>query len=94
MLSDLDEVTQQCNELHQSGRLRTLIGVGGDGTAAELVNRTPPGIPLTILPSGNENLLARHFRLGSSPEKCRQDRGRRAPALAAMRAARMTGSFW
>ena len=72
VLSDLDEVTQQCNELHQSGRLRTLIGVGGDGTAAELVNRTPPGIPFTILPSGNENLLARHFRLGSRPKSARR----------------------
>ncbi len=52
------------------GSLRTLVGVGGDGTAAELVNRTVPGVPLTIFPTGNENLLARHFGLGSSPEEC------------------------
>jgi len=44
------------------------VGVGGDGTAAELVNRTSPGLPLTLLPGGTENLLARYFRLGSSPE--------------------------
>jgi diacylglycerol kinase (ATP) len=70
VLSDLNEVAVRCNALHKEGRLRTLIGVGGDGTAAELVNRTVPGVPLTVLPSGNENLLARHFGLGSSPEEC------------------------
>jgi diacylglycerol kinase (ATP) len=70
VLSNLDAVADQSNRLHSHGCLRTLIGVGGDGTAAELVNRTLPGVPLTILPSGNENLLARHFGLGSSPEEC------------------------
>ena len=52
------------------GCLRTLIAVGGDGTAAELVNRTVPGLPLTVFPAGNENLLARHFGLGPTPEEC------------------------
>jgi diacylglycerol kinase family enzyme len=47
-----------------------LIGVGGDGTAAELVNRTVPGVPLTVFPSGNENLLARQYGLAPSPEEC------------------------
>lgn len=70
VLSDLDEVALRCNRLHAEGRLRALIAVGGDGTAAELVNRTLPGVPLTVLPSGNENLLARHFGLGPSPEEC------------------------
>ena len=69
-LSDLDEVAARSNRLHTEGSLRTLVGVGGDGTAAELVNRTLPGVPLTIFPTGNENLLARHFGLGSSPEEC------------------------
>ena len=44
--------------------------MGGDGTAAELVNRTVPGLPLTVFPAGNENLLARHFGLGPTPEEC------------------------
>jgi diacylglycerol kinase family enzyme len=70
VLTNLDEVATQSNCLHEQGRLRTLIGVGGDGTAAELVNRTLPGVPLTIFPAGNENLVARHFGLGSSPEEC------------------------
>jgi diacylglycerol kinase family enzyme len=69
-LSNLEEVAAQSNRLYGAGRLRTLIGVGGDGTAAELVNRTLPGVPLTIFPTGNENLLARHFGLGAAPEEC------------------------
>ena len=70
VLTDLDAVAAESNRLFAEGRLRTLIGVGGDGTAAELVNRTAPGVPLTIFPAGNENLLARHFGLGASPEEC------------------------
>jgi diacylglycerol kinase family enzyme len=66
--TDLDRVAQRANALHAERRLRALIGVGGDGTAAELVNRTVPGVPLTLLPSGNENLLARYLGLGKSPE--------------------------
>ena len=70
ILTDLNEVALRCNRLCNEGRLRALVGVGGDGTVAELVNRTAPGVPLTVLPSGNENLLARHFGLGPSPEEC------------------------
>ena len=58
------------NRWHGAGRLRALVGVGGDGTAAALVNRTPPGLPITMLPAGNENLLARYLRLGEGPEAC------------------------
>ena len=70
VLADLDQVALQANAWHAQGRLRALVGVGGDGTAAELVNRTVPGLPITMLPAGNENLLARHFHLGPSPEHC------------------------
>ncbi len=70
--TDLSEVADLANRWHGEGRLRALVGVGGDGTAAELVNRTEAGVPLTMLPSGNENLLARHLGLGASPESiCR-----------------------
>jgi diacylglycerol kinase (ATP) len=67
--TDLQRVTEQAAAIHAEGCLRALVGVGGDGTAAELVNRTPEGLPLTLLPSGNENLLARHLRLDPAPEK-------------------------
>ncbi len=65
----MQAVAERAIELHTRGDLRVLVGVGGDGTAAELVNRTPEGLPLTLLPGGNENLLARHLRLDPEPEK-------------------------
>jgi diacylglycerol kinase family enzyme len=67
--TELQTVTEKALELHAAGNLRVLVGVGGDGTAAELVNRTPEGLPLTLLPGGNENLLARHLGLRPEPEK-------------------------
>jgi len=66
--TDLDRVGERANQLHDQRRLRALVAVGGDGTAAELVNRTQNGLPLTLLPSGNENLLARYLNIGKSPE--------------------------
>ncbi len=70
VLTNLDEVAGEANRRFAEGCLRALIAVGGDGTAAELVNRTVPGLPLTVFPAGNENLLARHFDLGPTPEEC------------------------
>ena len=67
IFDDLDEIAQAANQSHARGQLRALIGVGGDGTAAELVNRTQPGLPITLMPAGNENLLARHLRLDPEP---------------------------
>jgi len=69
LLSDLDEVIEKTNTLYTAGKLRALIGVGGDGTAATFVNRTQPGTPITLLSAGTANLLAKHFRLPSRPEK-------------------------
>ena len=72
VLTDLSEVCDLANESYSVGHLRVLVGVGGDGTAAELVNRTVAGLPLTMIPAGNENLLARYLNLASTPESiCR-----------------------
>ena len=68
MFTDLGEATAQANRWHAEGCLRTLVGAGGDGTAAELANRTAEGVPLTLLPAGNSNLLARYFRLCTDPD--------------------------
>jgi diacylglycerol kinase (ATP) len=68
--TNLDEIATEANGLFSAGQLRALVAVGGDGTAAELVNRTLPGVPLTILPAGNENLVARHLGLGPTPDEC------------------------
>lgn len=65
----LEEVCLRANQLHAEGRLRALVGAGGDGTAAELLNRTIPGVPVTLLPAGTANLLAKHYELPGSPEK-------------------------
>jgi diacylglycerol kinase family enzyme len=41
-------------------RVRCVIAAGGDGTFNEAMNRAP-GVPLAVLPVGNENLVAKHF---------------------------------
>jgi diacylglycerol kinase family enzyme len=69
VLTDLELLCRLANQLHAQGVLRAVVGVGGDGTAAELVNRTDPGVPITLLPSGTANLLARHLHLSSQPEE-------------------------
>ena len=68
VFTDLAAATSQANHWHAEGSLRTLVGVGGDGTAAELVNRTDEGLPLTLFPAGNSNLLARYLRMTKDPE--------------------------
>lgn len=69
ILTDLDEVGEKANVLHAESRLRALVGVGGDGTAAELINRTAPGTPFTILAAGNANLIAKYYRIGRTPRR-------------------------
>lgn len=68
LFTDLAAATQQANQWQAEGCLRTLVGAGGDGTAAELVNRTVEGVPITLLPAGNSNLLARYLHLSREPE--------------------------
>lgn len=45
---------------------RCLVAVGGDGTVSALVNEIPR-VPITVLPTGTENLFARHFHLSRDP---------------------------
>jgi len=68
LTTDLAEVTEKAERYFKNGELRTLVGVGGDGTAAELVNRTSPGVPVTLLSSGTANLIAKYLRLGKTPQ--------------------------
>lgn len=60
IVTDLEHAERFANQLHEQGRLRALVGAGGDGTLAELVNRTGPGTPLAIYPTGTANLVARY----------------------------------
>jgi diacylglycerol kinase family enzyme len=65
--TDLAQVTAEANRLHTEGNLRALVGIGGDGTAAVLANRTQDGVPLTLLAAGTANLLSKHFGFSAKP---------------------------
>lgn len=45
---------------------RYLVAVGGDGTVSALINERPR-VPISVLPSGTENLAAQHFGLKRNP---------------------------
>ncbi|NIL97785.1 MAG: hypothetical protein GTO53_08815 [Planctomycetales bacterium] len=57
---DLDGVRSRSDQLQADGRLRVVVGAGGDGTLHALLNRLAAGIPLAMLPLGTENLLAQY----------------------------------
>ncbi len=63
-LARLETVVQR---YHAHGELRAVVAGGGDGTIAEIVNRTAPDVPVTVYPLGTANLLANYFRLGRDP---------------------------
>ncbi|MGP0064909.1 MAG: diacylglycerol/lipid kinase family protein [Isosphaeraceae bacterium] len=50
------------------GSCRCLVAVGGDGTVSALLNERPLR-PVTVLPAGTENLVARHFGLRGDPRR-------------------------
>ncbi len=52
---------------NQDGSCRCLVAAGGDGTVAALINDSPR-CPVTVLPSGTENLFARNFRMVDRPD--------------------------
>jgi diacylglycerol kinase (ATP) len=64
---DLEDLTQRATAALAAGDLRCVVGVGGDGTFAAALNATPPGVPLTVLPTGTENLMARYLRWTKRP---------------------------
>ncbi len=58
--------------LHAADRLRAVVAAGGDGTATEVWNRLPPGVPVLPMPLGNENLLAGYLGFDRSVEEVAQ----------------------
>jgi diacylglycerol kinase family enzyme len=52
-------------QLPKNNPLRCIVAAGGDGTAADVINRYPQ-IPVAVLPLGTENLLARYCGLTRS----------------------------
>lgn len=62
-LDSFQGLEQQATKLSSAGRLRAAIAVGGDGTVGAVLNATPPGTPIAIVPAGTENLLAKYLEI-------------------------------
>jgi diacylglycerol kinase family enzyme len=67
--ADLSAVAARASAMSEQGRLRAVVGAGGDGTANELLNRLAPGIPVVMLPQGTENLLAKYLQTGRKSDE-------------------------
>ena len=52
----------------RTGGCQAVVVAGGDGTVSQVVNELPSGLPLAVLPLGNENLLARALGFVTDPE--------------------------
>ena len=59
------ELSQLAGQGVTERTLRAVVAAGGDGTVGMVMNHTPPGTPLAVLPLGTENLLARQFSLSA-----------------------------
>ncbi|MBN1851779.1 MAG: NAD(+)/NADH kinase [Pirellulales bacterium] len=68
-VGDLDRFGDLAARAFERNDLAAVIAAGGDGTAAEVVSRTPPGIPLATFPLGTENLLSRYLGHSRDPEE-------------------------
>ena len=62
-ISDLDSLEAEAAKRLEAGTLRAVVAGGGDGTVSLVVNRTPIGTPIAVLPLGTENLLARYLQI-------------------------------
>ena len=67
IIDSLDELAHETAHWLGVGKLRVVVAAGGDGTAAEIVNRTPKGSPVAIFPLGTANLLANYLGIGHDP---------------------------
>lgn len=68
--TDLDQMANRCRELVQRAKLRTVVAAGGDGTASKVASLIPREVPLTLFPTGSENLLAKYFSITADPAVC------------------------
>jgi len=66
-ISQIDQLAPGIETAYRTGRLRTVIAAGGDGTVALVTNHTPPTVPITIFPLGTENLLGKFLDLTADP---------------------------
>ncbi len=68
--TDLDLMAGRCRDLATAGELRTVVAAGGDGTASKVASLIPLDVPMTLFPTGSENLLAKHFSFVADPIVC------------------------
>lgn len=69
VLTDIELVRSTATSLASNGRLRTVVAAGGDGTVSLLANCLPPQTPISILPLGTENLLAKYLGLTANSKR-------------------------
>jgi diacylglycerol kinase family enzyme len=69
VITDLAELSAVAATAQADGRLRAVVAGGGDGTLAEVVNRTQPDMPLAVFPLGTANLLAGYLGLRAQPDE-------------------------
>lgn len=66
----LGDLEKQISDRWENGSLAAVVAAGGDGTVNAIATRTPPQVPIAVLPLGSENLLARYYGWDQSPEAC------------------------
>ena len=71
LFTDREQFAEQLQSEDFRQKLKCIVAAGGDGTIDDLINRHP-GLPLAILPMGNENLLARQFGIPQDGNKVAQ----------------------
>ena len=69
LLTDLDAFERRAQELLSCGQLKAIVAGGGDGTVSTVINRVGVQVPITILPMGSENLLAKYLEIPREPAK-------------------------
>lgn len=67
LCDSFDQLRGIAAELHAARRLRAAIAVGGDGTVGAVLNATPAGTPIAVVPTGTENLLAKYLKIDRNP---------------------------
>lgn len=65
---DVEHLCQAALVRGEAGALRAVVAAGGDGTFRLIAEKTPPQTPLTILPLGTENLLAKYLDLSTDTQ--------------------------
>jgi diacylglycerol kinase (ATP) len=69
VVTDIAELARLAELKMSDGTLRAVVAAGGDGTVGLAANRTPVGTPISILPLGTENLLAKYLGASADPER-------------------------